>query len=337
MIQTDIIIIGTGPVGLFTVFEAGLLKLRCHLIDSLPQPGGQLIEIYPKKPIYDIPGYPIVIAGELVNKLLEQIAVFKPGYTLGETVVSLEESGTQFVVTTNKGTKHQAPVVMIAGGLGVFEPRKPPIDSLQQFEDKGVEYIIKDPEFYRGKRVVISGGGDSALDWTIYLAENKIAAEISLVHRRTSFRGHLDSVQKVMDLAHQGRINLITDAEVVGINDDGKGQVGSVLIKHATLGDIVKDADHFVPLFGLTPSLGPIAEWGLEIEKGAVKVNTFDYSTNRKGIYAIGDINTYPGKLKLILCGFHEGTIAIQSAFARIYPDKKNVLKYTTVNGVNAF
>ena len=184
---------------------------------------------------------------------------------------------------------------------------------------------------------MISGGGDSALDWTIYLAENKIATEISLVHRRTSFRGHLDSVQKVMDLAHQGRINLITDAEVVGINDDGKGQVGSVLIKHATLGDIVKDADHFVPLFGLTPSLGPIAEWGLEIEKGAVKVNTFDYSTNRKGIYAIGDINTYPGKLKLILCGFHEGTIAIQSAFARIYPDKKNVLKYTTVNGVNAF
>ena len=337
MIQTDIIIIGTGPVGLFTVFEAGLLKLRCHLIDSLPQPGGQLIEIYPKKPIYDIPGYPIVIAGELVNKLLEQIAVFKPGYTLGETVVSLEESGTQFVVTTNKGTKHQAPVVMIAGGLGVFEPRKPPIDSLQQFEDKGVEYIIKDPEFYRGKRVVISGGGDSALDWTIYLAENKIATEISLVHRRTSFRGHLDSVQKVMDLAHQGRINLITDAEVVGINENGKGQVGAVLIKHATLGDIVKDADHFVPLFGLTPSLGPIAEWGLEIEKGAVKVNTFDYSTNRTGIYAIGDINTYPGKLKLILCGFHEGTIAIQSAFARIYPDKKNVLKYTTVNGVNAF
>ena len=337
MIQTDIIIIGTGPVGLFTVFEAGLLKLRCHLIDSLPQPGGQLIEIYPKKPIYDIPGYPIVIAGELVNKLLEQIAVFKPGYTLGETVVSLEESGTQFVVTTNKGTKHQAPVVMIAGGLGVFEPRKPPLDSLQQFEDKGVEYIIKDPEFYRGKRVVISGGGDSALDWTIYLAENKIATEISLVHRRTSFRGHLDSVQKVMDLAHQGRINLITDAEVVGINDDGNGQVGAVLIKHATLGDIVKNADHFVPLFGLTPSMGPIAEWGLEIEKGAVKVNTFDYSTNRTGIYAIGDINTYPGKLKLILCGFHEGTIAIQSAFARIYPDKKNVLKYTTVNGVNAF
>ena len=338
MVQSDIIIIGAGPVGLFTVFEAGLLKLRCHLIDSLPQPGGQLIEIYPKKPIYDIPGYPIINAGELVNKLLDQIAVFKPSFTLGETVTSLEEIGdNQFVVSTNRGTQHRAPIVMIAGGLGVFEPRKPPIENLERYEDKGVEYIIKDPEFYRDKRVVISGGGDSALDWTIYFAENKIASEISLVHRRTSFRGHLDSVQKVMNLASEGRINLITDAEVVGINANNANRLASVVIKHANLGEIIKDADHFMPLFGLTPSLGPIADWGLEIEKSAVKVNTFDYSTNRKGVYAVGDINTYPGKLKLILCGFHEGTLAVQSAFAKIYPNKKNVLKYTTVNGVNGF
>ncbi len=338
MIQTDIIIIGSGPVGLFTVFEAGLLKLRCHLIDSLPQPGGQLIEIYPKKPIYDIPGYPIINAGELVDKLLEQIAVFKPAYTLGETVVHLEEiENNQFIVTTNKGTKHQAPVVIIAGGLGVFEPRKPPIENLEQFEEKGVEYIIKDPEFYRGKRVVISGGGDSALDWTIYLTEKKIASEISLVHRRTSFRGHLDSVQKVMDMAKEGRIKLITESEVVGLKPNATGNLGSVVIHHATLGEIVKETDHFIPLFGLTPSLGPIADWGLEIEKNAVKVNTVDYSTNRKGVYAVGDINTYPGKLKLILCGFHEGTLAVQSAFAKIYPEKKNVLKYTTVNGVSGF
>jgi len=338
MIQTDIIIIGAGPVGIFTVFEAGLLKLRCHLIDSLPQPGGQLIEIYPKKPIYDIPGYPTINAGELVGKLLEQSAVFKPGFTLGETVVTLEEvEGDQFVVCTNRGTKHQAPVVIIAGGLGVFEPRKPPIENLESYEDKGVEYIIKDPELYKGKRVVISGGGDSALDWTIYLAENNIATEISLVHRRTSFRGHLDSVQKVMDLATANRINLITDAEVAGINPTATGSLASVLIKHATLGDIIKDTDHFIPLFGLTPSLGPIADWGLDLEKNAVKVNTFDYSTNRKGVYAVGDINTYPGKLKLILSGFHEGTLAVQSAFARIYPNKKNVLKYTTVNGVSGF
>lgn len=336
MIQTDIIIIGAGPVGLFTVFEAGLLKLRCHLIDSLPLPGGQLTEIYPKKPIYDIPGFPIVNAGDLVDNLMKQIEVFKPEFTLGESAVSLEETPeNHFIVTTNKGTQHKAPVVIIAGGLGVFEPRKPPIENLAQYEDKGVEYIIRDPKFYQGKKVVISGGGDSALDWSIYLVENNIASELSLVHRRTSFRGHLDSVQKVMDMADQGKIKLITDAEVVGIT--GIGKVEAVTINHATLGNIEKPTDHFVPLFGLTPSLGPIADWGLEIEKNAVKVNTFDYSTNRKGVFAVGDINTYPGKLKLILCGFHEGTLAVQSAFAKIYPNKKNVLKYTTVNGVNGF
>lgn len=338
MIQTDIVIIGAGPVGLFTVFEAGLLKLRCHLIDSLPEPGGQLIEIYPKKPIYDIPGYPVVNAGDLIARPMEQIAVFKPGFTLGETVTKLEETADQkFIVTTNKGTLHQAPIVIIAGGLGVFEPRKPPIESLAAFEDRGVEYIIKDPEFYRNKNVVISGGGDSALDWTIYLSEKNIASKIALVHRRTSFRGHLDSVQKVMDLAAAGRIDLITDAEVVGLQPREGGHLGSVVIKHTALGDVVRTTDHFIPLFGLTPSLGPIADWGLEIDKNAVKVDTYDYSTSRKGIYAVGDINTYPGKLKLILCGFHEGTLAVQSAFARIYPNKKNVLKYTTVNGVSGF
>ncbi|MBS1505745.1 MAG: NAD(P)/FAD-dependent oxidoreductase [Bacteroidetes bacterium] len=338
MIETDIVIIGAGPVGLFTVFEAGLLKLRCHLIDSLPIPGGQLAEIYPKKPIYDIPGYPTINAGELVDRLMEQGGVFKPGFTLGESAVSLDETDDgKYIVTTNKGTQHKSPVVIIAGGLGVFEPRKPPIDNLEKFEDKGVEYIIRDPEFYRGKRVVVSGGGDSALDWTIYLIENKIVSELVLVHRRTSFRGHLDSVQKVMDMAGAGKINLITEAEVVGINPNAEGRVGSVVIKHATLGDIVKETDHFIPLFGLTPSLGPIANWGLELDKNAVKVDTFDYSTNRKGVYAVGDINTYPGKLKLILCGFHEGTLAVQSAFARIFPNKKNVLKYTTVNGVTGF
>jgi thioredoxin reductase (NADPH) len=336
MIETDIIIIGAGPVGLFTVFEAGLLKLHCHLIDSLPVAGGQLIEIYPKKPIYDIPGYPTVNAGELVEKLLVQCGVFKPGFTLGESAMELTEAEDgKFIVTTNKGTQHKAPIVMIAGGLGVFEPRKPPISGLEKYEDKGVEYIIRDPEFYKGKRVVVSGGGDSALDWSIYLVENNIVSELSLVHRRTSFRGHLDSVQKVMDMAAAGKINLITDAEVTGIS--GNGKVETLTINHATLGNIEKPTDHFIPLFGLTPSLGPIANWGLDIEKNAVKVDTVDYSTNRKGVYAIGDINTYTGKLKLILCGFHEGTLAVQSAFARIYPNKKNVLKYTTVNGVTGF
>ncbi|MFN5031006.1 MAG: NAD(P)/FAD-dependent oxidoreductase [Flavobacteriia bacterium] len=336
MIKTDIIIIGAGPCGLFTVFEAGLLKLKCHLIDSLPQPGGQCSEIYPKKPIYDIPGFPSVLAGELVDNLMEQAAPFKPGFTLGEaaTEIDKQDDGT-FIVTTDKGTKHHAPIVMIAGGLGVFEPRKPPIDTLSNFEDKGVEYIIKDPEFYRGKRCVIAGGGDSALDWSIFLAERKIASKVTLVHRSSSFRGHLDSVQKVIDLAEAGVINLITEAEVTGLS--GGSQLEQVVISHTKEGEILTEADHFIPLFGLKPSLGPIGNWGLEIDKNAIKVNTLDYSTNIPGIYAIGDVNTYENKLKLILCGFHEGTLAVQSAFARIYPDKKNILKYTTVNGVQGF
>jgi thioredoxin reductase (NADPH) len=336
MIETDIIIIGAGPVGLFAVFEAGLLKLKCHLIDSLPQPGGQCSEIYPKKPIYDIPGFPTVLAGELVDNLMAQAAPFKPGFTLGEAAKSIDKlDDGNFIVTTVKGTQHRAPIVMIAGGLGVFEPRKPPISNITDFEDRGVEYIIKDPEFYRGKRCVIAGGGDSALDWAYFLAEKNIATEVVLVHRSSSFRGHLDSVQKVIDFADQGRITLITEAEVVGLA--GTNKLEKVIIQHATNGEIIRDTDHFIPLFGLKPSLGPIADWGLEIEKNAIKVDTKDYSTNIEGIYAIGDVNTYEGKLKLILCGFHEGTIALQSAFARIHPDKKNILKYTTVNGVQGF
>ena len=336
MIKTDILIIGAGPVGLFTVFEAGLLKLKCHLIDSLPIPGGQCAEIYPKKPIYDIPGFPSVLAGDLIDNLMLQAEPFKPGFTLGEAAMSIDkqENG-NFIVTTIKGTKHEAPVVIIAGGLGVFQPRKPPITNIAEFEDKGVEYIIKDPEFYRGKKCVIAGGGDSALDWSIFLAEKKIAKEVVLVHRSSSFRGHLDSVQRVIDLAEQNKIKLITEAEVVGIHGDSK--LKGLSIKHQKEGVFNESTDHFIPLFGLKPSLGPIAEWGLEIEKNAIKVDTTDYTTNIPGIYAIGDVNTYTNKLKLILCGFHEGTLAVQSAFARIHPEKKNILKYTTVNGVQGF
>lgn len=334
MIETDIIIIGAGPVGLFAIFEAGLLKLRCHLIDALPQPGGQCAEIYPKKPIYDIPAYPEILAGDLVDNLMKQAAPFKPGFTLGERAETIEKTDDdKFIVTTNKGTKHLAPVVAIAGGLGSFEPRKPPIANIADYEDKGVEYIIKDPNFYKGKRVVISGGGDSALDWTIFLAEG-VASEVAMVHRRNSFRGHLDSVQKVMDMAASGRIKLYTDAEITGIEGDGK--VEAVIINTPD-GDIRHETDHWMPLFGLSPKLGPIADWGLNISKNSIEVNTLDYSTNIPGVYAIGDVNTYEGKLKLILCGFHEATLMVQSAFKRIYPDKNYVLKYTTVNGVNGF
>ena len=335
MIQTDILIIGAGPCGLFTVFEAGLLKLHCHLIDALPQAGGQCSEIYPKKPIYDIPAYPTILAGELVDKLMEQAEPFKPGFTLGERAEEIEkdEEG-QFILTTNRGTKHRAPIIAIAGGLGCFEPRKPPVPGLDQFEDHGVEYIIKDPEFYRGKKVVISGGGDSALDWSIFLADG-VASEVTLIHRRKEFRGHLDSVQKVMDLASAGKIRLLTDAEVVEAH--GTDSLDSLKVKHKDGSLQTIETDHWVPLFGLSPKLGPMADWNLNITKNAVEVDTFDYSTNIPGIYAIGDINTYPGKLKLILCGFHEATLMVQSAFKRIYPDKNLVLKYTTVNGINGF
>lgn len=331
MIETDILIVGAGPCGLFTVFEAGLLKLRCHLVDSLPQPGGQLTEIYPKKPIYDIPGYPSVLAGDLVDNLMEQIKPFNPGFTLGERAETIEkmEDG-RFKLTTSKGTVHAAPVIAIAGGLGCFEPRKPPISNIADFEDKGVEYIIKDPEFYRNKNVVIAGGGDSALDWTIFLAE--VADEVTLVHRRNSFRGALDSVEKVMELSEKGQINLVTEAQVVGLN--GNGKLNEVVIKHKKQGEVNKKTDHFVPLFGLSPKLGPIGEWGLNISRNAIEVDTLDYSTNVPGIYAIGDINTYEGKLKLILCGFHEATLMVQSAFKIIHPDQKLSFKYTTVTGV---
>jgi len=334
VIESDIMIIGAGPTGLFTVFEAGLLKLKCHLIDALPQPGGQCSEIYPKKPIYDIPAYPEILAGDLTEKLMEQIAPFSPGFTLGERAETLEkqEDGT-FIVTTDQGTQHRAPIVAIAGGLGSFEPRKPPIDNLVQYEGKGVAYFIKNPEQYRNKHVVIAGGGDSALDWSIFLSE--VATSVTLVHRRNEFRGALDSVEKVQELKNQGKIRLITPGEVVGL--EGEGALSTVRVQ-AEQGLITLDCDAFIPLFGLAPKLGPIAHWGLEIEKNAIKVdNSLDYQTNIPGVYAIGDVNTYPGKLKLILCGFHEATLMCQSAYKRIYPERRYVMKYTTVGGVEGF
>ena len=336
MIETDILIIGAGPTGLFTVFEAGLLKLKCHIIDGLPQPGGQLSELYPKKPIFDIPGFPSVLAGDLVANLMEQIKQFQPGFTLNEVAETIDqlEDGT-FIVTTNKGTKHHANSVAIAGGLGSFEPRKPQLEEIEFYEqnDRGVEYFVKDPEKFRNKKVVISGGGDSALDWSIFLSN--VASSVTLVHRRNEFRGALDSVEKVQELKGLGKIKLITPGEIVGFN--GKDHIESVIIE--TNGEkITTETDYFIPLFGLTPKLGPIANWGLEIEKNAIKVNnSLDYQTNIPGIYAIGDVNTYPGKLKLILCGFHEATLMVQSVYQRMNPGKKYVLKYTTVSGVDGF
>ena len=335
MIETDILIIGAGPTGLFTVFEAGLLKMKCHLIDALPQAGGQCSEIYPKKPIYDIPAYPEILAGDLTEKLLEQCKQFEPGFTLGERAETIDkQTDGSFVVTTNKGTQHKAPVVAIAGGLGSFEPRKPQLDNIEFYEDKGVAYIIKDPEVYRRKKVVISGGGDSALDWSIFLS--KVASEVTLIHRRNEFRGALDSVDKVQELKNAGKINMITPAEVTALI--GEHQLEAIEVTKSGESPVRIETDHFIPLFGLSPKLGPIADWGLEIEKNAIKVNNaLDYQTNIPGIFAIGDVNTYPGKLKLILCGFHEATLMCQAAYQIINPGKRFVLKYTTVSGIDGF
>ena len=333
MIKTDIIIVGAGPVGLFAVFEAGLMKLHCHLIDAIPQPGGQLSEIYPKKPIYDIPGYPSVLAGELVDKLMEQAAPFKPGFTLGERAETIEKQndGT-FLVTTSRGTQHQAPVVMIAGGLGSFEPRKPLIENLTEYEDSGVHYIVKDPDQYEGQEMVISGGGDSALDWAIYFAEKN--GFVHLVHRSDRFRAHKDSVSRAYELEKAGKLKMYTFSEVKQLK--GNNTLERVVIESKTE-TISIDTKLWFPLFGLSPKLGPISNWGLNIDKNAIVVDTFDYQTNRAGIFAIGDVNTYPGKLKLILCGFHEATLAVQTAYKIINPDKKFTLKYTTVQGVQGF
>jgi thioredoxin reductase (NADPH) len=333
MITTDICIIGAGPVGLFAVFEAGLLKLRCHLIDYLPQVGGQLSEIYPKKPIYDIPGFPSVLAQELVDNLMKQIEPFKPTFTLGERVETFEklEDGT-FIVHSHLGTKINAKIICIAGGLGCFEPRKPEVANIDAFEDRGINYIIRDPEVYRDKKIILAGGGDSALDWTIYLAD--IASDITLVHRTSSFRGAPDSVSKVMKLSEEGRVRLLLNTEINGVS--GNGKLNAVELKNQdTLLNI--ETDYLIPLFGLSPKLGPIEYWGLNLEKNAIEVNTKDFETNVPGIYAIGDINTYPGKLKLILCGFHEAALMSHGAYKRIFPDKKYTMKYTTVNGVGGF
>ncbi|MDM1296662.1 NAD(P)/FAD-dependent oxidoreductase [Sphingobacterium sp. N143] len=334
MISTDICIIGAGPVGLFAVFEAGLLKMRCHLIDVLPQVGGQLSEIYPHKPIYDIPGYPSITAQELIDNQLEQIRPFAPTFTLGERVEHIEKQADgSFILSTNDNTTVHAQVIVIAGGLGCFEPRKPEIPNLHLFEGKGVDYIVKDPAKYHDKSVVIAGGGDSALDWTFHLAD--IAQHVTLIHRSDSFRGAPDSADKVFQLAQQGKINLLLSHHLTNIH--GNDTLSAVETINKAKETVAVRADYFIPLYGLTPKLGPIADWGLNIDKSAIEVNTFDYSTNIERIYAIGDINTYPGKLKLILCGYHEAALMCQSAFKYVYPDQKLSFKYTTVNGINTF
>lgn len=336
MITTDIAIIGAGPVALFAIFEAGLLKMRCHLIDYLPQAGGQLSEIYPKKPIYDIPGYPTVLAQELIDNLQKQAEPFKPTFTFGERVEKLDKIAERdFILTTNMGTKINARAVIIAGGLGCFEPRKPEVAGLEKFENgKGISYMVLDPENFRDKSIVLAGGGDSALDWTIFLAN--VAKEVNLVHRSESFRGAPDSVNKIMKLAEEGKIKLNLNSQVSHVS--GNKILEEVGIVNSKTGEKqIVIADNLIPLFGLSPKLGPIENWGLDIDKNAIVVNTEDYRTNVDGVWAIGDINTYKNKLKLILCGFHEAALASHGIYKYLNPGVKYTMKYTTVNGVNEF
>jgi thioredoxin reductase (NADPH) len=265
---------------------------------------------------------------------MQQIEPFKPTFTLGERVETFTKlDDGSFRLSTSAGTEVACKVVVIAGGLGCFEPRKPEIANLAAFEGKGVSYMILNPEVYRGKRVVLAGGGDSALDWAIYLAD--VAAELTLIHRGETFRGAPDSAEKVMELARENKIRLLLKSNVTEINGNGKLNAVSVVDQQKALNTI--ETDYFIPLFGLSPKLGPLENWGLNLDKAAISVDTFDYSTSVPGVYAIGDINTYPGKLKLILCGFHEAALMAQSAYKLVYPNKKFSLKYTTVNGIESF
>ena len=333
MIKTDIIIIGAGPTGLFTVFEAGLLGLKCHIIDSLVKPGGQCSEIYPNKPIYDIPAYPEIMAGDLIHKLLDQIKPFDPGYTMGESAVELKKSDGEFIITTDKNTKIKGKVVAIAGGLGNFEPRKPNLENIDKYEENGLVYKIINKDDFQDKNVIISGGGDSALDWTLELS--KIAKKVTLIHRRNEFRGAVESVKQIQKLKDKNIVDVITPAQLVAIN--GRDKVESIDLK-VNEEIVTIETDFIIPLYGLIPKMNIFKNWGLNIEKNAISVNNaLDYSTNIKGIYAIGDINHYPGKLKLILSGFHEAAVMCHSAYNNINPDKKNILKYTTVSGIKGF
>ena len=333
MIKTDIIIIGAGPTGLFTVFEAGLLGLKCHIIDSLVKPGGQCSEIYPNKPIYDIPAYPEIMAGDLIHKLLDQIKPFNPGYTMGESAVELKKIDGEFIITTDKNTKIKGKVVAIAGGLGNFEPRKPNLENIDKYEENGLVYKIINKDDFKDKNVIISGGGDSALDWTLELS--KIAKKVTLIHRRNEFRGAVESVKQIQKLKDKNIVDVITPAQLVAIN--GRDKVESIDLK-VNEEIVTIETDFIIPLYGLIPKMNIFKNWGLNIEKNAISVNNaLDYSTNIKGIYAIGDINHYPGKLKLILSGFHEAAVMCHSAYNYIYPDKKNILKYTTVSGIKGF
>jgi thioredoxin reductase (NADPH) len=326
-IKIDALIIGAGPIGLFAVFELGLLDVEAHLVDILDKVGGQCAELYPEKPIYDIPGMPLVTAQGLVDGLMEQIKPFNAQIHLNEMVESLERIGDPlFRVTTNGGKVFEAKVVVIAAGGGSFQPKRPPIPGIEAYERKSVHYAVRKMEQFRGKRVLIAGGGDSALDWTLNLAP--LASHLTLLHRRQEFRAAPDSVNKMMSLVGQGKVEfVIGHASAV---EGADGQVRKVIVKRND-GSIVEiECDAILPFFGLTMKLGPIANWGLNLHEELIPVETSAFETSVPGIFAIGDINAYAGKLKLILSGFHEAALMSRKAAHYVFPDKKIVFQYTT-------
>ena len=327
-IKTDVVIIGAGPIGLFAVFELGLLDMKTHLIDILDKIGGQCAELYPEKPIYDIPGIPVTSAQGLVDALLEQIKPFNPQFHLNEMVEKVEKIGDPlFRVTTDQGKVFECKVVVIAAGGGSFQPKRPPIPGVEPYEGKSLFYAVRKMDAFRDKRILIVGGGDSALDWTLNLAP--IASHLTLVHRRSEFRAAPDSVNKMMALVGEGKIDFVL-GQVTSLHGE-EGQLSKAVVKgnEGSIHEIACDA--LLPFFGLTMKLGPVANWGFELKNNElIPVETAAFETSMPGIFAIGDINWYPGKLKLILSGFHEGALMAQKAYHYVYPEKRLVFQYTT-------
>lgn len=330
VINTDVVIVGAGPCGLFQVFELGLLGLKAEIVDSIRQPGGQCTELYPDKPIYDIPGIPVCSGEELTEGLLKQIEPFNCGMHLNEEVtVVRKNSDESFHVETNAGTEFQAKAVIIAGGVGSFQPRQIRVPGAEDFEGKTLHYRVQNPQQFAGKQLAILGGGDSALDWVLELAD--VAAHITLVHRRDEYRAVPDSVNKMRKLVADGKMDVIESAKATAI-DGSNGMIKSITIQPKDGEPIDVAVDHVLVFFGLAPKLGPIAEWGLDINRKTINVDTEKFETSVPGIYAIGDISYYPGKKKLILCGFHEAALAAFAIKQRIEPDKKVRLQYTTTS-----
>ena len=332
MITTDVVIVGAGPCGLFQVFELGLLGLKAEVVDSIRYPGGQCTELYPDKPIYDIPAVPVCTGQELTDALLKQIEPFSPGMHLGQEVqVVQRRDDDTFLVETSAGTQFNAKAVVIAAGVGSFQPRPLRVPGVEDFEGKTLHYRVRDPAQFTGKRLVILGGGDSALDWALELADR--AEHITLVHRRDEYRAVSDSVRKMKRLVDVGKIGEITSAKATALRGDN-GQLSSVVVQPKDGQAIEVEADHVLVFFGLAPKLGPIADWGLDINRKTINVDTEKFETSEPGIYAVGDINYYRGKKKLILCGFHEAALAAFAIKQRIEPERKVHVQYTTTSPI---